>query len=68
MKKHPTLERFETQGVERTGRSGDIFLEARERRNGVRNCGRTDWEWGNDWTVKKKIKKRALFSFSENTG
>jgi hypothetical protein len=23
------------------------------RRNGMRNCGRVDWEWVNDWTVKK---------------
>lgn len=38
------------------GRSGwgDILLEKEGKRNGMRNCGRGDWEGGKDWTVKKK--------------
>ena len=33
----------------------DIVLETSRGggSNGMRNCGRTDWEVGNDWTVKK---------------
>lgn len=27
------------------------------RKNGMRNCLRTDWEGANDWTVKKKDKR-----------
>jgi hypothetical protein len=30
---------------------GNIFSEARVRRNGMRNCGRGDLEWGNIWII-----------------
>jgi len=38
---------------------GEHPLGDRERRNRMRNCGRVDWEWGNDCTVKtnKQINK-----------
>jgi hypothetical protein len=39
------------QGVGRPGWGG-ILLETEGRRNGIRNCGRVDWEAGNDWIVK----------------
>lgn len=41
----------------RSGRGpgdGDNFLETGGKRDGMRNCGRTD-RVGADWTVKKKI-------------
>jgi hypothetical protein len=56
-----TLKRLEAQGVRRPGRGGgdgDIFLETRGQRNGMRNCGRVncgrvDQEGDKNWTVKK---------------
>jgi hypothetical protein len=39
--------------VGRPGRGrGGILLETGGRRNGIRNCGRGDWERGNGWTIK----------------
>jgi len=35
------------------GGGGDILLDTEGKRNGMKNCGRTDWEGGKDWTVKK---------------
>jgi hypothetical protein len=37
-----------------SGGIGEILLEAEVRRNGMRNCGRVDWEGGNDWSFFKK--------------
>jgi hypothetical protein len=31
---------------------GDIFLETRGKRNGMRNCGREIWDEDNDWIVQ----------------
>jgi len=31
---------------------GDGVVEA-ERRTGMRNCGKEDWEWGKEWTLKQ---------------
>jgi hypothetical protein len=31
----------------------EALLEARRRRNGMRNYGRGYWEWGNGWNVNK---------------
>lgn len=31
----------------------DILLKTGEERNEMRNCGRADWEQGNNWTVNK---------------
>ena len=30
-----------------------VLLETGRRRDGTSNCEKTDWEVGNDWTVKK---------------
>jgi hypothetical protein len=32
---------------------GNILLKTEEKKNGMRNCGRTDQEEGNNWTVIK---------------
>ena len=32
---------------------GDILLETRGKKNGMRKCQREGQERGNDWTVKK---------------
>jgi hypothetical protein len=51
------LERLKAQGVGRPcrGWGGGHPLGNRGRRNGMRDCGRVDQEWGNDWTLKKVI-------------
>ena len=62
---HLTLKRLEAPGsgevwwdgvwveVGGGGGGGDILLDTEGKRNGMKNCGRTDWEGGKDWTVKK---------------
>jgi hypothetical protein len=35
-------------------------LGDRGRKNGMRKCGREDWEEGNDWTVKNKTNKKEV--------
>ena len=32
------------------------------RMNGMRNCGRVDWETGNNWTVKKNKSNKKYVS------
>jgi hypothetical protein len=40
-------------------------METRGRRNGMRNCGRADWEGGNDCLDCKKMKViKIIFIFS----
>ena len=53
---HLTLERLEAPGKGRPGVCvwESTLLEARGRRNGMRNCCRADWEGDNDWTVEKR--------------
>jgi hypothetical protein len=63
-----SLESLETPGSREAwwGWGGDILLETRGRGNGMRKCVRADQEVGNDWTVKKKEKKKkkeVCFSF-----
>lgn len=61
---HLTLERLEAPGSGKAwqwgGGGGDGLcvwgghpLGDWWTRNGMRSCRRVDWEWNNDWTVKK---------------
>lgn len=53
----------------RSGRGpgdGDNFLETGGKRDGMRNCGRTD-RVGADWTVKKKNLEMAWLAAKSST-
>jgi hypothetical protein len=43
-----------------------MVIETWDRRNGMRNCGRVDWEAGNNWTVKKKVIKNKKNNNNNN--
>jgi len=54
-----TLERLEAPESRKVWWSGGwesehVFLETERRRNGMRNCWRTDQVGDNDWTIKNK--------------
>jgi hypothetical protein len=53
---HLTVKRHEAPGRREVWWGwGEHLLGDGERRNGMRNCGRVDLEWSNDWTVKKQM-------------